>query len=64
MICSLDKTFCTYYEDCANSHTNGGDCDRPLTPEISQRASMLRLFVSTFAEKPDCHQPTQETDEH
>jgi hypothetical protein len=50
MICYRDMTFCKFYEDCKHN----GNCGRELTPEIISRAANAGLWISQFAQKPDC----------
>jgi hypothetical protein len=55
MMCFKDKTFCTFYKDCAKSE----QCDRPLTRQVEQDAKKWwggdGYPIAVFVEKPDCH---------
>lgn len=57
MLCYQDRTFCKHYEDCQRSHTNGGNCTRPLTPEVVAQAEkwMRNPLIAVFGEQPLCH---------
>ncbi len=49
MICYLDMTFCSFYQECEKY-----DCPRALTPEVKKRAEKIGLPICQFIEKPDC----------
>lgn len=51
MICYRDKTWCTWYKDCADRQM----CDRVLTPEERAKAESLNLPISQFMAPPKCH---------
>lgn len=50
MICYRDKTYCSYYTDCAK----GDNCRCALTPEIVEVAERIKLPICQFAERPKC----------
>ena len=50
MICYRDKTYCSYYKDCAH----GDSCHRALTPEVVDAAERMELPICQFAERPKC----------
>ena len=56
MICYRDRTYCPFFHDCKHSHTNGGDCRRPATPEVKADAERVGLWLAVWMEKPDCHE--------
>ena len=57
MLCFQDRTFCTFYRDCAKAVT----CSRPLTEIVTAAATKWwggpDAPIARFAEKPSCHQP-------
>jgi hypothetical protein len=50
MICYLDRTFCSYHEDCSE----GISCPRAYTSEIHRKAQEEKLLVSLYGAKPEC----------
>ena len=48
MICYRDRTFCSFYIDCAK------ECDRALTDEVKDEAQCLGIPICQWADKPDC----------
>lgn len=50
MLCYRDRTFCPFWEDCADNDT----CSRPATELVHARAKALGLPVALFGEKPNC----------
>ena len=57
MLCYRDRTFCTFWGDCAK----GYKCDRALTDERAAAAGSEGLSVCQFSEKPDCHVKIKES---
>jgi len=54
MICYRDRTFCSFYKDCAE----GNDCVRALTKDVEQKSIKIGLGVCQFMEKPECFKET------
>jgi len=45
-----DRTFCPYYEGCMD----GDGCPRALTKDVSKGADRANMYISVFAQKPEC----------
>jgi hypothetical protein len=50
MICYKDKTFCSYFQDCAHRK----ECKDKLTHGVKSAAERTGLLISQWSEKPGC----------
>lgn len=50
MMCYKDRTYCNFFLLCKTGH----DCDRALTNEVAEGAKKAGLYISQYAEFPDC----------
>ena len=56
MICYRDKTFCTFYTDCAK----GSTCNAALTPQVENEAKQWwggeGYPICVHGEQPECYE--------
>ena len=50
MICYRDMTFCLFWRECRD----GFDCPRALLPRDEAQAEEKGMYISVFADRPDC----------
>lgn len=56
MMSYKDRTFCPFWETCAN----GKNCVRALTEDVMNGARQTGLYISQYAEEPECFESSDE----